>query len=371
MTDFANRISDDAIAIVLAATHLGLGRGSSAKPLGPVGWNGVAAALHGAGLRPSWLLGRDATEIGDVLHYDPVEAERLAGLMQRAGSIAFDLERLAQRGIWVLTRADEAYPRRLTSRLGGNRPPVLFGAGPRSLLDAPSVAIVGSRDVDEAGTAFAAAVGERAARAGRSVVSGGARGVDRVAMNAALDIDGMAVGVLTDSLERWLRDPELRRAIGDERLVLLTPFKPDAGFTPANAMARNKLIYCLADHAVVIASDHGKGGTWAGATENLKGGWVPLFVRSEPDAPAGNRALLERGALPLTADDLEPGDSLVALLTERAAAAPGLDAVSRERDASVNTSAQLGFFEGGPVPPLDLHPTAKKPHRRKPSRPED
>ena len=39
-------------------------------------------------------------------------------------------------------------------------------------------------------------------------------------------------------------------------------------------IGRNRLIYCLADYAIVVASDAEKGGTWAGATEALKAGWV-------------------------------------------------------------------------------------------------
>jgi predicted Rossmann fold nucleotide-binding protein DprA/Smf involved in DNA uptake len=54
-------------------------------------------------------------------------------------------------------------------------------------------------------------------------------------------------------------------------------------------MERNKLIYALADWAIVVASAAGQGGTWTGALENLKAGWAPLFVRNGSDVPDGNR----------------------------------------------------------------------------------
>ena len=47
-------------------------------------------------------------------------------------------------------------------------------------------------------------------------------------------------------------------------------------------MGRNRLIYTLADHAIVVASDVEKGGTWAGATEALKAEWLPVFVLDHP-----------------------------------------------------------------------------------------
>jgi predicted Rossmann fold nucleotide-binding protein DprA/Smf involved in DNA uptake len=64
-------------------------------------------------------------------------------------------------------------------------------------------------------------------------------------------------------------------------------------------MERNRLIYAAADYAVVVASDAGSGGTWAGANEALRHGWLPVFVLEHPDMPEGNRQLLERGARPL------------------------------------------------------------------------
>jgi predicted Rossmann fold nucleotide-binding protein DprA/Smf involved in DNA uptake len=64
------------------------------------------------------------------------------------------------------------------------------------------------------------------------------------------------------------------------------------------AMARNKLIYALSDFGLVIASDAEKGGTWAGAEEVLKAGWVPVFVVDGPSVPDGNRLLIKRGGIP-------------------------------------------------------------------------
>ena len=64
--------------------------------------------------------------------------------------------------------------------------------------------------------------------------------------------------------------------------MLATPYLPHASFNVGMAMARNKLIYALSDFGLVIASDAEKGGTWAGAEEGLKAGWVPVFVVDGP-----------------------------------------------------------------------------------------
>jgi DNA processing protein len=61
-------------------------------------------------------------------------------------------------------------------------------------------------------------------------------------------------------------------------------------------MGRNKIIYGLADFAIIVSSDYQKGGTWAGAIEALKAGWCPVFVRSGSGMPQGNRELVKQSA---------------------------------------------------------------------------
>ena len=71
-------------------------------------------------------------------------------------------------------------------------------------------------------------------------------------------------------------------------------------------MGRNKLIYAQAALTVVIASDDGAGGTWAGATEALKHGYGSVAVwRGDGEGP-GNGPLQRRGTLPVSSlEDIE------------------------------------------------------------------
>jgi predicted Rossmann fold nucleotide-binding protein DprA/Smf involved in DNA uptake len=62
-------------------------------------------------------------------------------------------------------------------------------------------------------------------------------------------------------------------------------------------MGRNRLIYTLADFALVVASDAETGGTWAGATEAIRAKWLPVFALEHPAMPEGNKLLLQKGAL--------------------------------------------------------------------------
>jgi predicted Rossmann fold nucleotide-binding protein DprA/Smf involved in DNA uptake len=85
----------------------------------------------------------------------------------------------------------------------------------------------------------------------------------------------------------------------DGQLVLISPYDPAAGFNVGHAMQRNKLIYALADAALVVNSDFEKGGTWTGAVEQLdRLHFVPMFVCNGANTPRGNTALMQRGAKP-------------------------------------------------------------------------
>jgi predicted Rossmann fold nucleotide-binding protein DprA/Smf involved in DNA uptake len=247
------------------------------------------------------LLGQPAGDLVDSLAATRLEPERVAALLDRAMALGLALEELEQSGVQVLSAVDEAYPQRLVERLGPKAPPALHAVGAVSLLQESHLGIVGSRHVSAAAMAVAEAAAEAAVQHGWGVVSGGAKGVDRSAMNAAVEAGGSAVGLLADSLVRVTRDPEIRRLIGDERICLATPYAPTMGFTTGNAMGRNKLIYGLAQRTLVVASDVEQGGTWAGAKEALgKSLQLEVDVWIGDGAGPGNQALVERGARPIT-----------------------------------------------------------------------
>jgi predicted Rossmann fold nucleotide-binding protein DprA/Smf involved in DNA uptake len=105
---------------------------------------------------------------------------------------------------------------------------------------------------------------------------------------------------LGNSLTRAVVSKKFRDALREGKLVLISPFDPDAGFNVGNAMARNKYIYALSDWALVVNAALNKGGTWAGATENLRNGWVPLFVYSSSMTSSGNKNLIEKGGIKIS-----------------------------------------------------------------------
>ena len=290
-------ISANTQAILMLTAPLIVGRRTpAAEVLLPREYRRLAQFLHENGREPADLLSQDAS---DLLRDDkqPVDPDRLTRLLDRGFLLSQAVERWRQRAIWVLSRADDQYPQRLKARLGGYAPAILYGCGDRDILEDGGLAVVGSRHVDDKIRDYAIGIGELAAGAEWSLVSGGARGIDQAAMRGALDAGGRAAGVLSNDLERAALHREHRDVLMDGRLVLISPYDPAAGFNVGNAMGRNKLIYAFADAALVVSADYKKGGTWAGAVEQLdKLQLVPVYVRSASDR--GLQALIDKGAHP-------------------------------------------------------------------------
>lgn len=330
-------------AILLLTAPLIAGRGEASRELLSLGdYNRLARILREKQKQPADLIGAAAEELIDLCA-QPFGRARLDALLGRGFLLSQAVERWSARAIWVISRADSRYPKRLKALLKEDTPPLLYGCGDIALLEKGGLAVVGSRHVDDELISFTENVGRLSAEAHRSIVSGGAKGIDQAAMRGALVAGGDVAGVLADSLERAALARDNREPLMEGRLVLVSPYDPAAGFNVGHAMQRNKLIYALADAALVVTSDFNKGGTWTGAIEQLERlHFVPVFVRKSANAGKGNSALLCRGGKlwpnPQSGKDL--GVALVAA-AETVAAEPKQDTLPlnlREEPANYETT---------------------------------
>lgn len=335
-------ISPNTQAILLLTAPLIAGRnGPKTDALTPGEYKRLSRLLREIQRQPADLISADAGEITRACHA-VIDEGRLQRLLGRGFLLSQVVERWRARAIWVVSRADDDYPRRLKARLREDAPAVLYGCGDIRQLENGGLAVVGSRQVDETLIDYTMSIGRLAARAGRPLISGGAKGVDQAAMRGALDAGGRACGVLADSLEKTAMTREHRNLLLDGQLTLISPYDPGAGFNVGNAMQRNKLIYALADASLVVNSDFEKGGTWAGALEQLeKLKLVPVYVRSTGKPSVGLDALSKKGALAWPNPD--DAAAFEALLSARppAPAAPAQAELSLDQNAGGETAPTL------------------------------
>ena len=287
-------LNENTQAVLLLTCHFAKSQKDGVKPLTVSEYARFAEWLLANQYQPLSLFGH-AEEIFSKWsdRKNAITLERVKELLGRGMAMSLALEKWQKVGMWFLTRSDSDYPVRLKQKLGTLSPPVIFGLGNKQLLKTGGLAVVGSRNIEKDEAAFAKAIGHQAALEGITLVSGGAKGVDETAMLSCLQSEGNALGILADGLYNAALSSKWRTYIKSEMLCLISTYFPEARFHTGNAMGRNKYIYSLSDQALVVRSDKDKGGTWAGATENLKKGWVPLFVK--PSATDGNKALLQMG----------------------------------------------------------------------------
>ncbi len=249
---------------------------------------------------PAELLDADVSTIAERAGVADDEAVRYRTLLDAATAMSFEQERLADGGISLISALDDSFPTRLRERLGHACPPFLLAAGPVESLGGPSLGVVGSREADQPALDVARRAGELAVEHGRAVVTGLARGVDRAAIDGALDAGGVAVGIPAEGISLASRSAEVRRRVHAGELCIASPYAPDARFSAGSANGRNKIVHALSQVTFVVAAQDGSGGTWAGATEALERRYCPVAVWMGGGAADGNHALVRRGAIPIS-----------------------------------------------------------------------
>lgn len=302
-----DNLNKDSLAIILLCSNLAVNnRIDKVKPFTAIEWSKLAKIILNSSIeRPANLFNLSRSELKEKLLIKESECERITILLAKAGQLGFELNSLNNMGINVMTRADKIFPKVLKEKLKDKCPPVIYYCGDISILEDRLIGVVGSRNIDSYGLEFTKKIGEKIVREGYSLVSGGARGSDSVSQEEVILNGGRVVAFIADSMLSKIKKKDIRESITNKKLLLMSTVNPKNGFTVYSAMDRNKYIYCLSEITVVVSSDYNKGGTWAGATENIKNNWVPVVVRDEKNIPKGNKELVNLGAIKIESDKLD------------------------------------------------------------------
>jgi DNA processing protein len=224
-------MNDEVVARIRWTLHKGLGPVTLRQLIDRFGSARAALAVKGDRLPAKVKRARDAGETTRPL-------EEVLAAARRSGALATGYEL-------------PGFPRRLTHL--HHPPPLLFLRGDPSLLDAPAVAVVGSRKATEYGRGMARSIGEGLARAGVAVVSGMALGIDGAAHRGALAAGGATTAVLGSGPDR-AHPPSHRRLFEDilERGLVVSEFLPGEEPLPHHFPRRNRLIAALSKAVVVV-----------------------------------------------------------------------------------------------------------------------
>ena len=194
---------------------------------------------------------------------------------------------------YPITRLSSHYPTELRRRLAMESPGVLWAKGDLSALSMPRVSLVGSRDLQSDNAAFAIEVGRQTALQGYALVSGNARGADKLAQNACLQAGGWVISVVADNLAEHTEK---------EHMLYLSENGFDEAFSSQRALSRNRVIHSLGAVTFVAQARLRQGGTWDGTEKNLRHGWSPVCCYA--DDSIAQRTLADMGAQCITMDSL-------------------------------------------------------------------
>ncbi len=232
-----------------------------AEPGDPV----MAALVGSLGALDAWDWLRSAASAGGellapVAGLGPAASARLlrsvAAWSARLGTAEpdRDIAHVEALGGRVLIPGDPQWPRAVDD-LGGSVPVCLWVLGEHDLerLTSTAVAVIGARASSAYGEHVTSSIAGGLVDAGRTVVSGGAFGIDAAAHRAALAGDGVTVAVLAGGLDRPypVGNARLLGAVGRSG-ALVSEVPPGSAPTRSRFLMRNRLIAALSGATVVV-----------------------------------------------------------------------------------------------------------------------
>ena len=232
----------------------------------------------------------------EIVGLNEVEKAQFEEAKSQLSNNSFLVEELMAQGYDILPITHEDYPKLLKENLKYNAPTVIYSKGNKSLLQEPSIAIVGSRNADAKSLSFTDNIAKKAVENNKVVVSGFAKGVDRQALDSAVGANGKSIIVLPQGIMTFGSGfKEYFKHITQGRVLVMSTFAPKAPWSVEFAMARNPIIYGMASEIFVAQSDS-KGGTWSGVIDGLRKN-RPIYVRyPEKNEKNANLLLIQRGA---------------------------------------------------------------------------
>ena len=240
------------------------------------------------------------TDWQELYALNPKDIEELRAAKGELPNNAFLAEQLQNEGYELIPVTSPDYSPALKANLKIHHAPVLlYVKGNRQILLEKSVAIVGSRDASPISLEFTDNIAKKVTKEFKVVVSGFAKGVDKQALDSAIGYTGQSIIVLPQGIMTFSSGfKTYYKQIVDGDVLVVSVFHPRAPWKAELAMARNPIIYALADE-IYVAESSEKGGTWSGVIDGLRKKRKIYVRKPEPTEETANELLIEKGAIPV------------------------------------------------------------------------
>jgi len=218
-----------------------------------------------------------------------------------------ELQEADRHGVEIICHEDPTYPAALKAVM--NPPPVLYVRGRLEPADALAVGVVGSRRCTYYGAEQAERFGQLLGRAGFTVVSGGARGIDTAAHRGALAVGGRTVAVMGCGLSRTYPSENAElfdQIVSEDRGALVSELPMRTAVLSGNFPTRNRIISGLSLGVLIIEASR-RSGALITAAEAAEQGREVFALPGRVDSPlswGANRLIREGAILVQDLDDL-------------------------------------------------------------------
>jgi DNA processing protein len=158
----------------------------------------------------------------------------------------------------IITQLDPAYPDLLKDI--SDAPPLLYAIGDKDLLQTPQIAVVGSRNCTPGGADTAEEFSRYLCRAGLTITSGMALGIDQHAHSAALSCKGKTIAVIGTGIDRIYpsKNKQLAYEIAENGLIV-SEFPLGTPPLNSNFPKRNRIISGLSLAILVVEATRKSG----------------------------------------------------------------------------------------------------------------
>lgn len=226
------------------------------------------------------------------------EIEDLKKAKSELANNAFLAESLNNEGYELIPITAPEYSKTLKENLkAAHAPALLYVKGNKKIMQEKSIAIVGSRNAADKSLEFTDNIAKLASKEYKVVVSGFAKGVDKQALDSAINYKGQSIIVLPQGIMTFGSGfIKYYKQIVDGDVLVLSTFFPKAPWKAELAMARNPIIYGLADE-IYVAESSDKGGTWSGVVDGLRKNRKIYVRKPEPSENTANNLLIQKGAI--------------------------------------------------------------------------
>lgn len=231
---------------------------------------------------------------------DEMQVFDLKQAKSELASNAFLAESLLNQGFKIIPITSPEYSKTLKANLKATySPAIIYVKGNKKLLEEKSIAIVGSRAASETALKFTDNIAKNASKDYKVVVSGFAKGVDKQALDSAIKHKGQSIIVLPQGIMTFSSGfKQYYQQIINGDVLVLSTFPPKVGWSTGLAMARNSIIYGLANE-IYVAESSEKGGTWSGVVDGLRKGRKIYVRKPELTERNANNILIQKGAVPV------------------------------------------------------------------------